>query len=119
MWHPIYNDDEVVGFAMMAIDKLDEDYFLYTEFGDKTCYELYRFMIDKKHQGKGFAKAAMMKIIEFLRSCPQGKADSIYLSYAMANETARKLFTSVGFVETEHVYTENDKVPCMVARFAL
>jgi len=61
-------------------------------------------MIDKKHQGKGLGKQAIVKIIEFLRSFPQGKTDTISVSYWMTNVAARKLYASVGFVETGDIW---------------
>jgi len=115
----ICNGEEVVGYVLLGIEKLEEDDFLYKKFGDKTVYDLNRFMIDVKHQGKGFGKAAMLKIIEFLRTFPQGKADSVHLSYVTTNEAARRLYASVGFVETDHMHVEDDRLPCVLARYGL
>jgi diamine N-acetyltransferase len=104
----ICNGNEVVGFVMMEFD--GEDEFLREKFGDKTSYHIYGLMIDEKHQGKGFAKAAMLKVIEFLRTSPQGEADSLNLSYLPENEAARRLYTSLGFSETGHVLENGERL---------
>ncbi|MCL2854015.1 MAG: GNAT family N-acetyltransferase [Defluviitaleaceae bacterium] len=105
---------EVIGFAMMEREEMGEDDYFRQQFGDKAIYNLYRFMIDKNHQGKGYGRQAMVKILEFLRQAPRGAADSISICYKPSNETARKLYTSLGFVETGHMNGED-----MLARLAL
>ncbi|MCL2376559.1 MAG: GNAT family N-acetyltransferase [Defluviitaleaceae bacterium] len=61
------------------------------------------FMIYEAHQGKGLGRQAMVKILEFLRTFPQGEVDSITLLYEPTNEVARGLYASLGFVETGHI----------------
>ncbi|MCL2353565.1 MAG: GNAT family N-acetyltransferase [Defluviitaleaceae bacterium] len=106
MLFAIYSNDQVVGFVEIGFYQLDEDLeddeWLYFEFGDKATYEVSRFMIDEKHQGCGIGRAAMVAVIEFVKTSPQGAADSISLSYWDKNEAARRLFASVGFVEVGH-----------------
>lgn len=103
----IYKKDEVIGFADMGFFELSERDFLFEEFGDRATYGINHFMIDKNQQGKGLGKQAMVKIIEYLRTFPQGKADAIYLSYWMTNEGARRLYKSVGFIETGEKWDGN------------
>jgi len=110
----IYNDDEVVGFAMMQYEKIDADEFLFTNYGDSAVYCFFRFMIDAKHQRKGYGRQAMAKILEYLKTFPQGEVSAISLSYEPTNEVARKLYASFGFVETGHL--EDGE---MVARLGL
>jgi len=100
----IYHQDKVIGFVDMNFFELSKTSLLFEEFGDKASYGINHFMIDHQYQGKGFGKQAMQKVIEFLRSFPQGKADSIYLSYWKTNEAARGLYASVGFVETGEIW---------------
>lgn len=103
----IYNNDEVIGFVKIGFYELTKDFFydgMCKEFGDKATYGIDSFMIDKKHQGKGLGKQAIIKIIEFLQSFPQGKTDTISVSYWMTNIAARKLYASVGFVETGDIW---------------
>lgn len=57
-------------------------------------------MIDKDHQGKGYGKKAFTKVLDLIKTLPQGNATSVFLSYEPENEVARKLYASFGFVET-------------------
>jgi len=95
----ICNDkDEPVGFTMTGYWEENE-----YQNDDEPLYYLWRFMIDKKHQGKGYGKAAMVEILKHIRTMPLGKASSIYLSYEPENEVAKKLYASLGFVETGEI----------------
>ena len=77
----VYRSDEAVGFAMIEyFEELEKNNFFHKKFGDKASYYFFRFMIDEKYQGKGLGKQSALKIIEFLRSFPQGKADSIAIA---------------------------------------
>ncbi|MER2120301.1 MAG: GNAT family N-acetyltransferase [Solibacillus sp.] len=100
----ICNNEEVIGYVDIGFFELAESSLLCEKYGDKCTYGLNRFMIDKKHQGKGFGKQAIIKVIEHIKSFPQGKADAIATSYWMVNEAVRNLFASVGFVETGAIW---------------
>ena len=95
----IYNDDTPVGFLMIGFDVNSDD-------ADapkiaKGNYNIWRFMIDKKFQGKGFGKKAMDLALEFVKTFPCGTAKYCWLSYESDNDVARQLYQSVGFVETD------------------
>ena len=95
----IYNDDAPVGFLMIGFDVNSDD-----EGAPKIAkgnYNIWRFMIDKKFQGKGFGKKAMNLALEFVNTCPWGTANYCWLSYESDNDIARQLYQSVGFVETD------------------
>ena len=98
----IYNDDAPVGFLMIGFDVNSDD-----EGAPKIAkgnYNIWRFMIDKKFQGKGFGKKAMNLALEFVNTFPCGTAKYCWLSYESDNVVAQQLYKSVGFVETD----END-----------
>ena len=98
----IYNDDEVIGFAMMEYCDIkdDDDEPLWVRFKDRTIYNFFRFMIDAKHQAKGYGRQAFAKVLDYLKTQPQGTADAISISYMPENNVARKIYASFGFVET-------------------
>ena len=98
----IYNADEVIGFAMMEYNDIegDDDEPLWVRFKDKAIYNFFRFMIDIKHQGKGYGREAFAKVLEYLKTQPQGEADAISISYMPENNVARKIYADLGFVET-------------------
>ena len=95
----IYNDDTPVGFLMIGFDVNSDE-----EDAPKIAkgnYNIWRFMIDKDFQGKGFGKKAMNLALEFINTFPCGIAKYCWLSYESDNDLARQLYKSVGFVETD------------------
>ena len=57
-------------------------------------------MIDKRYQGKGYGEEAIINAIEFVRTSPHGNARVIELTYKPENVVAKKIYASLGFVET-------------------
>ena len=98
----IYNDKKVVGFLMIGYNEAA----LY-DFDDecdapevlKNNYSIWRLMIDKKDQGKGYGREAIKLALDFIRTWPCGKAEYCSLSYEPENEVAAKLYHSMGFAE--------------------
>ncbi len=101
MPYALYEQDTMVGFLLLVYNLPDEYY-------DEAVYWICRLMIDKKHQGKGYGKAAMRKAIELVRTFPHGKAPLISLSYEPENTVAKALYASLGFVETGKVIGGED-----------
>ena len=66
----------------------------------KGNYNLWRLMIDKAYQNRGFGREAVQLALDFIRTFPCGKAEYCWLSYEPENEVARKLYQSFGFEET-------------------
>jgi len=99
--YAIYAGDVMVGFIMYDYREISTD----DTFGE-TCYHLWRFMVDKNHQGKGYGKQAAKKIIAEIKTMPYGKADYIYLSYEPENTVVKTLFASLGFEETDMKFDE-------------
>lgn len=83
----IYADDNPVGFTMFAFDFE----------GDEPEYWLWRFMIDQKHQGRGYGSAALEKIIAYFK---ENGADHIFLSTKPSNIRALQLYHKYHFAET-------------------
>jgi len=94
----IFKEDTMVGFIMMSYIREDQDEDL-----DENVYDIWRFMIDEKHQGKGYGKEALLKAIEFIKTKPEGPAQSLLLSYVPGNEKAESLYKKVGFVATGEI----------------
>ena len=61
---------------------------------------LWRIMVDKNYQGKGYAKQAAAKILDEIKTKPYGEANYIYTSYKPTNIASKNLFASFGFAET-------------------
>ena len=95
----IYKDDTPIGFLMIGFDVNSDDEGAPRIAKDN--YNIWRFMIDKKFQGKGFGKKAIELALEFINTFPCGTAKYCWLSYESDNDVARQLYQSVGFVETD------------------
>ena len=85
----IYADEKLVGFCMFAFDPKARDKI--------DRYWLWRFMIDKKEQGKGYGQAALNEIFRYFR---ENGADMIYLSTEPENERGLHIYHKFGFRET-------------------
>lgn len=85
----IYLDDEPVGFVMLHIDQEEPSYFL------------WRLMIDKDHQGKGYGFQAMTQVIDYVRSLPNALA--LETSYTPGKGNPSPFYYKLGFEETGEV----------------
>ena len=94
----IYADDTPVGFVMIG-------------FGIDDCwddapavavhnYSLWRLMIDRRYQQRGYGREAVRLALEFIRTFPCGTAEYCWTSYEPDNRTACSLYRSFGFIET-------------------
>lgn len=96
----IYNDELLIGFVLIGFGK-DE----YCSEGLDIAvdnYNLWRFMIAKEYQKKGYGKQALEVIIDYIKTFPCGEAKYCWLSYEEDNLVAKKLYKKFGFVETDY-----------------
>lgn len=94
----IYEGETPVGFLMIGFDA--DDCWEDAPSIARGNYNLWRLMIDKNYQNKGYGKEAVRLALEFIKTFPCGKADFCWLSYEPENEIASRLYHSFGFVET-------------------
>ena len=85
----IYADEKLVGFCMFAFDPEEED--------EDDRYWLWRFMIDRSEQGKGYGQAALQEIIKYFKD---HGADRLFLSTEPENELGLHIYHKAGFRET-------------------
>ncbi|MGN0478589.1 MAG: GNAT family N-acetyltransferase [Hominenteromicrobium sp.] len=96
----IYEDETPVGFVMFGYDTLgDEDE---PEVAAKN-YCIWRFMIDRRFQGRGLGRAALAASLDYLRTMPCGEAAQCWLSYEPENSRARALYQAAGFHENGEI----------------
>lgn len=88
----IYSDDTPVGFLMYCVDRDDNEYWL------------YRIMIDRRHQGKGYGRQAMEQVIQIMGE--DTDRHRIYLGVHRDGGSSVKLYESLGFRFTGDVYGE-------------
>jgi len=84
----VYAGKRVVGFLMYDVQPAK---------GKSREASIYRFMIDRKHQGKGYGRAALSKALEEIRAIPGVKRVSI--GYMPENPVAGPFYASFGFKE--------------------
>ena len=85
----IYAGDKLVGFCMFVFDPEEED--------EDDRYWIWRFMIDKNEQDKGYGQAALQKIIQYFK---ENGADRLFLSTEPENERGLHIYHKAGFRET-------------------
>lgn len=82
------DNEKMIGFAMYGPTELDGE----------IVYELCRFMIDVRFQGKGYGTKALSIILEEMKKTYD--CNSVYLSIVPENTNALHLYEKVGFVST-------------------
>ncbi|MDH5450047.1 MAG: GNAT family N-acetyltransferase [Candidatus Bathyarchaeota archaeon] len=83
----IYSEGEMIGFSAVGQSPHNKSVWI------------VRHMVDAKHQGQGYGKAGLKKVIEHLRdkfSCAE-----IYLDVEPENEVAINLYKTAGFKMTD------------------
>ncbi len=84
----IYDGETMVGFAMYGMG----------QFGDQTGWEIWRLMIDKNHQRKGYGRKALHLLIDLL--CEKFHPAAIYIMFELDNHVAQRFYESIGFRDT-------------------
>ena len=92
----IYDGETPVGFVMIGYGCDDwED----APAIARNNYSIWRLMIDRNCQGRGYGKAALTAALDYIRTFPCGKAECCFLSYEPENSVAKQLYHSFGFRE--------------------
>ena len=94
----IYEDKTPVGFCMIGYGT--DDAWTDAPAIARDSYNIWRLMIDRRFQGRGYGRAAMERILAFIRTYPCGPAAFCWLSYEPENLAAKRLYASFGFRET-------------------
>ena len=84
----IYMDGEMVGYVMVIYDY------------DIPEYDIWHMMIDEKHQGKGYGKAALEQVLAYIKTKPFGDSNRVTLTCNLKNDNAIALYHGMGFAET-------------------
>ncbi|WP_340027078.1 GNAT family protein [Paenibacillus sp. FSL H7-0940] len=92
----VYKEDNMVGFISMYYDDGDGNF-------DYSSYGIFKMMIDQRDQGKGYGKEMVVKAIEYARTFPRGKAKVVELTYKPENVVAKKIYDSLGFIQTGEI----------------
>lgn len=84
----IYAGRVPVGFLMYEIDEDEPGAFM-----------IYRFMVDRRHRGHGYGQVGLRLLVERIQRDPAARV--IRVCYVPENVSARRLYASLGFVETD------------------
>lgn len=84
----IYSENKMVGYVMVIYDY------------DVPEYDIWHMMIDKSQQGKGYGRAALQKVLDYIREKPFGESSRVALTCNKENQIALSLYLEVGFVPT-------------------
>ena len=108
----IYYADKPVGFIMVGFDA----HFLGDEDPDvlKKQYFIWRFMIDKRYQGRGYGKQAFKLALDFIKTYPAGECELCWVSYEPCNTNAKNLYASFGFKEAPEYYKKGEEMPAIM-----
>ncbi|HLF90083.1 MAG TPA: GNAT family N-acetyltransferase [Anaerolineales bacterium] len=87
----IYDGDTPVGFLMYGCN---------FEHPKQQVF-IQRLMVDENHQGKGYGRFGMGKMLELFRA--DDRIHEVGISYEPENEAARTLYASLGFEETGEI----------------
>ena len=86
----IYADDEPVGFIMLYDDPDDGKYYL------------WRLLVGAEHQRKGYGKAAVGLLVDYVRSRPN--ASWLEVSWVPGDDGPERFYLDLGFVPTGEVH---------------
>ena len=81
------DQEQVVGYALFGRD-------IFT-----NKWKVFRLMIDKSHQGRGYGEYAMREII--VQVSKERDGNELLICYQDANQVARRLYAKLGFIEQE------------------
>jgi len=91
----IYAGEEPVGFVMLHADEKKPEYFL------------WRLMVAKDHQGKGYGYLAMEQVIEHVKTL--AGAVELLTSYVPGDGNPSPFYYKLGFEETGEI-EEGEKI---------
>ena len=94
-----YDGDELVGFVMIS-DNIPQA----TLDADPTLagpYFLWRLLIDRRHQRRGYGTAALDAVVAYVRSQPNG--DALITSAGQGEGTPQPFYEGYGFVPTGEI----------------
>lgn len=96
----IYSEEILIGFVMLGLDN-----YLADEI-DHPVYFLWRFMIGKDYQSKGYGKQVIDILVE---KCRQENINYLYVSCHVESIMPYQFYVNYGFIDT-NVFDEDEKI---------
>ena len=88
--YAIMTEDVLVGLALVR--DLDEE---------PACYDLQQFMVDRRHQGRGYGAEALRQLLARLKA--EGRFDCVEVCVHRDALAARHVYGRAGFADTGYV----------------
>lgn len=98
----IYEGDTMVGYVMVVYDY------------DIPEYDIWHMMIDISKQRQGYGRAALERVLEYIKAKPFGASDRVTLTCNRDNIRALNLYKSRGFTETGTVDEDEIELSLMM-----
>ena len=96
----VYLDDTPIGFIMLHINPTE------ASAEDQPAMYLWRLMIAKDYQNKGYGKQVLDMLIQ---KCRDEKKKTLYLSCEMIDPMPYQFYIKYGFIDT-HVVDDGEEV---------
>ncbi len=84
----IYEGDTMIGYVMVIYDY------------DIPEYDIWHMMIDESNQRRGYGRAALDQVLDYIKEKPFGDSNRVTLTCNRENIHALYLYKSRGFTET-------------------
>ena len=94
--YAVQDGNTVVGFVLLDEDEEEKEYMI------------WRMMVDKNYQGKGYGRAIVEKVMERFEA--DSRFDVLIADYVKGNDVMGKLLESLGFEEQEFDEENNEYV---------
>jgi len=97
----IYAGGKMVGL-------ISYNYYVGDPVFTETCYRIRPLIVDKSHLGKGYEEAALLKLLEEIRTKPHGEASAIFATYDPEEVDMAKIYEAIGFIKTSLTWEAED-----------
>lgn len=98
----IYEGDAMVGYVMVIYDY------------DVPEYDIWHMMIDVSKQKRGYGRAALDRVLDYIKAKPFGPSNRVTLTCNKDNIQALNLYKSRGFTETGTVDEDEIELSLMM-----
>ncbi len=91
--YALHNGDNPVGLMEIYYGRGSD----FPGLNDRPVYELFRILVDKDSQGKGYGTKAVQLFLDYVKEKPLGEAEDVVVSVVEGNDAALKLYEKFGF----------------------
>lgn len=97
----LYAGDEIVGL-------ISYNYYTNDDVFTEVCYRIRPFLVDAKHQNKGYETEALRLLLAEIETQPCGSATAIFAAYNPKETDSASLYADAGFNVTDMNWSAED-----------